>query len=298
MKTQDMKTIYGMVKEFLADREVYCAPETLRFYRESLGLFNSWCEGSGYPYLQDLDVDVLKKYAIYLRGERRIKATSIRTNFRAVNAFLHFLTENGYIPEFQYKIRLPKPDPALVLPLTSGEVEMLVGTIARHSADSPRDMLVFRLMLDCGMRSSEVRHLQMAHVDMGKRLLHIVDSKYNKSRLLPMPEAVAILLRLYLGNRAPGSGPVLLGKDGGMLTPDALKNFFRKLKQRSGIGRVHAHLLRHTFATSYMISHNNIEYLRLYLGHEEYNVTRGYIHLASQCLLTHYDCYRIDPCFV
>lgn len=298
MKTQDMKTIYGMVKEFLADREVYCAPETLRFYRESLRLFNRWCEGAGYPCLRDLDVDVLKQYAVYLRQERQIKATSIKTNFRAVNAFLHFLVENGYIPEFQYKIRLPKPDPALVLPLTSQEVELLVGTIARHSADSLRDMLIFRLMLDCGLRSSEVRHLQMAHVDMGKRLLHVVDSKCNKSRLLPMPEAVAILLRLYLGNRPIGADPVLPGKGGGMLTPDALKNFFRKLKQRSGIGRVHAHLLRHTFATSYMISHNNIEYLRLYLGHEEYNVTRGYIHLASQCLLTHYDCYRIDPCFV
>lgn len=298
MGTQDMVTVYGMVSAFLAGREVYCAPETLRFYRESLGLFGRWCGGAGYPCLQDLGVGVLKQYAVYLRQERRISATSIRTNFRAVNAFLHFLVENGHIPEFQYRIRLPRPDPAPVLPLTPGEVGQLVGTIARHSADSIRDMLVFRLMLDCGMRSSEVRHLQMGHLDMEKRLLHVVGSKCNKSRLLPMPGAVAILLRLYLGSRPPGAGPVLLGKDGGGLTPDALKNFFRKLKRRSGIGRVHAHLLRHTFATSYMVSHNNIEYLRLYLGHEEYSVTRGYIHLASQCLLAHYDCYRIDPCFV
>lgn len=297
MGTQDMKTIYGMVEAFLADREVYCAPGTLRFYRESLGLFNSFCEGHGCVWLQDLDVDVLRRYAVYLRQERQVKATSTKTNFRAVNAFMHFLMENRHIPEFQYKIRLPRPDPALVLPLTPGEVELLVCTIARRSADSLRDMLVFRLMLDCGLRSSEVRHLQMGHVDMEKRLLHIVGSKCNKSRLLPMPEVVAILLRLYLGSR-PRVGPVLLGKDGGGLTPDALKNFFRKLKQRSGIPRVHAHLLRHTFATSYMVTHNNIEYLRLYLGHEGYNVTRGYIHLASQCLLTHYDCYRIDPCFI
>ncbi len=291
-------TIYKMVEEFLVDRAVYCAPDTLRFYRESLRLFCNWGSEFGYTYPRDMDVNMVKQYCIYLREQRKIKATSIKTNFRAVNAFLHFLMENGYIPVFPYKIRLPRPDPALVLPLTSGEVEHLIATIARSNEDSLRDMLIFRLMVDCGMRSSEVRHLCLEHLDMEKRLLHVVDSKCNKSRLLPMPEAVAILLRLYLGGRYPGNGLALLDKDGGGLTVDVLKNFFRKLKKRSGIQRIHAHLLRHTFATSYMVSHNNIEYLRLYLGHEDYNVTRGYIHLASQCLLTHYDCYQIDPCFV
>lgn len=292
MKIQDL------ISAFIADKQVYCAPETVRYYREVLDLFVRWCEAAGYTEPTQLNADVLKQYAVYLRQDRAIKSTSIHTNFRAVNAFVHYLIDNNYISDFRYKIQLPKPDPALVLPLTSGEVGELISAIASTSTDSLRDMLIFRLMLDCGLRSSEVRHLRLEHIDMQKRLLRIVDTKCSKSRLLPMPEVVATLLRLYLGTRYPGTGSALLSKDGQELTAAVLKKFYQKLKQRSGIQRVHAHLLRHTFATSYMISHNNIEYLRLYLGHEEYNVTKGYIHLASQCLLTHYDCYRIDSCFV
>ncbi len=290
--------IQAMIDTFLVDRAVYCAPETIRYYRETLDRFARWCVGEECDELEQINAELLKRYAVYLRQDRKIRATSIHTEFRAINAFLRCAIDNGSLPEFVYKIRLPKSDPAIVLPLTAGEVDELLRVIASTSEDALRDMLLFRLMLDCGMRSSEVRNLRLDHVDIPKRLIRIVDSKCNKSRLLPLPEVVVTLLRLYLGSRYPGVGPVLLSREGRELTTDAVKNFFRKLKRRSGIQRVHAHLLRHTFATSYMITHNNIEYLRLYLGHEEYNVTRGYIHLASQCLLTHYDCYRIDSCFV
>ena len=70
-----------MVEEFLVDRAVYCAPDTLRFYRESLRLFCNWGSEFGYTYPQDMDVNMVKQYCIYLREQRKIKATSIKTNF-------------------------------------------------------------------------------------------------------------------------------------------------------------------------------------------------------------------------
>ncbi|MBO6207674.1 MAG: tyrosine-type recombinase/integrase [Lachnospiraceae bacterium] len=61
--------------------------------------------------------------------------------------------------------------------------------------------------------------------------------------------------------------------------------------------RVRAHLLRHTFATSYMIQVGNLEFLRMYLGHSTYNVTLNYIQSAYQCNLLKYDIYKIDNIF-
>ncbi|MBQ9119672.1 MAG: tyrosine-type recombinase/integrase [Lachnospiraceae bacterium] len=290
--------IHDSIELYLADKAVYCAPDSVRYYREALSLFLFWCSKEGYLQVEQLQVDVLKSYAAYLRNTRQIKATSIHTNFRAVNNYIQFLIEQGFLQKFNYKIKLPKPDPALVMPLSSSEVQQIIRCIASRNVNNIRDMLLFRLMLDCGLRSSEARKLTLPDLDMEKKLIKIVDSKFSKSRLLPMPEVIHILARLYLSDAGSCRKYVFQDAAGSPMNANALKQFFAKLKKRSGVPRVHAHLLRHTFATSYMISHSNIEYLRLYLGHEDYDVTKGYIHLASQCLLTHYDCYRIDGCFV
>ena len=57
---------------------------------------------------------------------------------------------------------------------------------------------------------------------------------------------------------------------------------------------VHCHLLRHTFATSFMMGGGQLEILRVLLGHDEYIVTKDYIHLASQLGVINYDIYRLD----
>ena len=60
---------------------------------------------------------------------------------------------------------------------------------------------------------------------------------------------------------------------------------------------LHAHLLRHTFATSYLVGGGNLEFLRAFLGHSDYNVTRGYSQLAAECKMLGVNVYHLDPIF-
>lgn len=293
MKVADMVPLY------IDSKMSYCAAPSIVYYRDALALFVMYLDSAAVYDVQQLTPAVLRDYAFYLREERKIKATSIHTYFRAVNAFIRWLIEEGYVEEFRYRVKLPKQNPELVLPLTCDEVQELCAAITAYSQFPLRDLIIFRLMLDCGCRSSEVRHLRYSDIDIKHRILKIRDSKFNKSRLLPVPEVLSTLLQLYISEH-PGTaaGFLLESKSGEPLTANSIKQLFGKLKNRSRIRRVHAHLLRHTFATSYMMQHNNIEYLRIYLGHESYQVTQGYVHLASQCLLTRYDVYQIDSCFI
>lgn len=293
-----MVTISDLVDLFISDRLTYCAAASIKYYREDLRKFVSFLSSRGVFDPRDITKVQLQQYAIYLRDTRRIKATSIHTYFRAVYAFLSWLVEEEYIMEYK-RIKLPKQNPETVLPLTTEEVRKILRVIELRSADADRDTLIIRLMLDCGMRSSEVRNLRVRDIDFQKRVIHIRDSKYNKSRVLPLPAKIDDLFYWYFMDREPKKDDwALPSSSGEQLTENALKQFFSKLKRRSQIERVHAHLLRHTFATSYMCSHNNIEYLRIYMGHSSYQVTQTYVHLASQCLLTRYDVYRIPECFV
>ncbi len=60
---------------------------------------------------------------------------------------------------------------------------------------------------------------------------------------------------------------------------------FQRLKISSGISRLYPHLLRHTFATNYIIQGGNLEVLRVLLGHSSISITQIYIHLATQMQL-------------
>lgn len=276
---------------FIADRKTFCAPATIYYYTENLHRFISFLDSREVYEIEQLTQDDIKEYLLFLRS-KNIKNTSIRCYFRAVNAFCFFLIDQELLPYFKYKLKMPRPDPDPVLPLTADEVDLLIRTV-RLTSDSKyciRDILIIRLMLDMGLRSSEIRNLRRK--DVQDNVLTIVNSKYDKSRVLPVPPEVSQLFSDYDLNRFRSNAFIFdISKNG-------IKQFFRRLKRRSSISRLHAHLLRHTFATSYMLHNRNIEYLRIYLGHEDYATTRTYVHLASQCLLTHYDVYRISNVFI
>lgn len=86
-------------------------------------------------------------------------------------------------------------------------------------------------------------------------------------------------------------------KDRKPMTSNAIKQLFQDLKVTSGINRVHAHLLRHTFATSYLMGGGNLEFLRVFMGHSDYNVTKTYSQMAAQYKMLGADVYKLDSIF-
>ena len=81
------------------------------------------------------------------------------------------------------------------------------------------------------------------------------------------------------------------------LTSNTVKMIFQDLKISTGIDRLHAHLLRHTFAISYLIGGGNLEFLRVFLGHYDYAATKTYVAMAAQMKLLGAPVYQLDPIF-
>lgn len=290
--------IADLYDSFINDRMTYCAPDSIRYYRENLSFFIKWLQSSGIDDTEQLDPDVLRKFVVYLRDIRQVKATSIHTYFRAIYSFLHWMINEDHMQQFKYKIKLPRQNPETVLPLSQDEVEHILKTISVTSENARRDLLMFRLLLDCGLRRSEVVNLRCKDVNLQNRLLMINDSKFSKSRIVPIPDLVLDLIRYQLLNRdADSDDSLLLHRRGGPITVSCIKQFFEHLKRRSGINRLHAHLLRHTFGTSYMSYRGNLEYLRIYMGHETLQMTLNYVHLSLQLQLSGYQVYKIDDVF-
>ena len=67
------------------------------------------------------------------------------------------------------------------------------------------------------------------------------------------------------------------------ITASVIERLFKTLKTRQDLltPRIHAHLLRHTFATNYLENGGNIYSLQLILGHSSLEMEKKYVHLTQ-----------------
>lgn len=278
-------TMEAAVTSFLLDKKVYCAPKTLKNYIEHLQRFQLYAPRD----VEGLTPDVIRGYIIHLK-ECKIRNVTINTYVRSVKVFCRWLYEFEYVEtDVFHRIKLPRPDPEIKIPLSVSEVNRIDAVL------NDRDKIIFHLMLDAGLRVQEVCGLRKEDIDLQNRLIYIHNSKYNKSRIVPMAACLIPLLENY--NQKKNNVYLLCSKSGQQMTENLIKQLYQKIKLRSGVNRLHAHLLRHTFATSYIVGGGNLEKLRIMLGHADYNVTKTYLHLAAQFEIVRYPIYQLDAVF-
>ena len=109
------------------------------------------------------------------------------------------------------------------------------------------------LLAATGLRISEALKLTIADVTSDGLLIR--ETKFRKTRLVPLHDTAAAGLKRYLARRGPGSDddPVFIDKRGRALRYIAVKETFDRLVGKAGIKsrsarRPRLHDLRHTFA--------------------------------------------------
>lgn len=293
------------VDRFMRDRASYCADKTLQIYASHLEVFYHFLEKLGGASLQNLtfddfgDVNILQEYILYLRRDYHdITNTTIRSYVRPVKALLRYCYESDICMDYLKGVKLPKDDAVPPVPLLQEEVARLDAVFCMDSVSGLRNFCIVHLMLDCGLRSQEVLHLQVHDVDAAHHLLHIRVSKECKSRITIIPDFLVQRIQEYLHMSGHDSGYVFwaVGSSEPM-THNAIKQLFFKLKKQTGIVRLHAHLLRHTFGTSYLVYGGNLEFLRVFMGHSDYIVTKHYVSLAAQYKMLGVNVYHLDDIF-
>lgn len=265
------------INKFIADREQYCAPRTVKYYGDCLEKFSDFTD--------NLHPDIYGEYVRHLR-KQKISNTSVRTYARGVKVYLHWLLDNELVDDIKLikQSKLPRKDARIVQPLTTQEVKTIDASVK-----SERDFLVIHLMLDCGLRRGEVRGLEWQNIDLESGLLRVERTKSADPRLVPIPSWLVFRLKDY--KLCGGTRPF-------QLTENAIKMMFQKLKKRSGITRIHAHLLRHTFGTSFIYyKMGDLYRLALLMGHKEISTTCNYLHLAAMYDLQQVDIYKLDEVF-
>lgn len=262
----------------------YCVPKTIANYKEHIKRFFKNCPAE----LSQLTDAHIKEYILRLR-ESGTRNVTVRCYLRSIKVFCSWLYENNYTKENLFaRVKLPRSDAELKQPLTINEVKAIDDVLML------RDKIIVHLMLDAGLRASEVCALRNQDVDLINNVIYVHNSKYNKSRIIPLAPNLSKLIHYHTYRYTEF---IVESRTKEQLNVNIIKLLFRRIKKQTGITRVHAHLCRHTFATSYIVGGGNMEKLRIMLGHSDYNVTQNYLHLAAQFEVVHYPIYQLDPVF-
>lgn len=292
------------IDQYINLHRAVSSARTVEYYQDTLEKLQQFAEEQGIIYVSDFDQDKFLLYLTTLRN-RGIKNTSVNTYTRGVRAFANWCVDHDYLTKsFCTGVKRLRDDSEQIYPLTSKQVVQIdeyLGLLPFDTAScnsmtylEMRNYIIFHLMLDCGLRRQEVINLDIRDVQVTS--LVIRNSKYNKSRIVPLPEELHDYIRTYINLENRKTGPVLLTNSGERITADAIRKLFCNISKDTEI-HVHPHQLRHTFATSYIAGGGNLEFLRIILGHASYNITQRYLHIAAQCTISDIDVYRLDKCF-
>lgn len=241
----------------------------------------------------------------------RLNPTVRRNRLRVVRNFLLFHCRDHpatWVPDLSL---FPKPQPDRVPRIISpAEMARILATARRLPAlnyNPLRAQIIhaaFILLFCCGLRRSELLHLRLRHYDREERTLRIEETKFHKSRLVPLHATVARALERFLARWPshrqldPDCSLIWSGRPtstGDGMTGTALRQNWLRLCGSAGVldhhGRPpHIHDLRHSMAVAVLHRgyargrdpNSLLPYLASYLGHVSPVSTHHYLHLTPE----------------
>ena len=297
---------------FLRFRASYCGAVTMEGYERNLLSFCRYLEGAtGYAAsalpVDRIGVDELAGYQSYLRKKtvsrtgKALASRSVVTYMTDVRTFFNYLVDFDILEKSPMKkVRILKKSQKQLAPLTINEAAVIDRCFDLATVNGLRNYLMFHLYLDCGLRRSESFNLCWEDIHFAESYL-FVKGKGRKERFVPLPASIAARLKdfliLYVFDTEPRKRRVFTLADGRPFTDNALKDVYSRLKQKTGIQRLHPHFLRHTFATSYIVSGGDVLMLREILGHYDVEITQHYVHEAAKLKIIKYPIYPVDKIF-
>ncbi len=271
------------VEAFLALLAVRRAPATVDAYRRDLARLAAFL---GKPVAAASAAD-LERYAASLRAEG-LAATSLARRIAAARTFfahLQLIGARGDNPAAE--VALPRRGRRLPRVLSPREVERLIEAASGTSPRALRDRALVELLYGAGLRVSEATGLGPGAVDLDERAVRVA-GKGGRERVVPVGREAVAALERYLARGRPvldrrHRPELFLNARGGPLTRSGAFLILRRLAAAAGLdpGRVHPHLLRHSFATHLLEGGADLRSVQEMLGHADLGTTELYTHVSD-----------------
>lgn len=271
------------------------APTTVVWYTHMLKRFAIWMGVDA--TLKDLTVDRARDYVAELQarttryddhphhGQKRggLSATSIHGYVRSLKVFSRWMFDEGYTDKDMFsRLRRPKLPQTVVDVLTDDEVDKIFADLTPGTFTGARNLAVYLMLFDTGIRASELCTLTLSNTDLKKGEIKVV-GKGNKERIVSLVGQTRTVMLSYINFHRPQTSHdyVFTTFEGEPFSYSALIQMMKRLGRRLGIPRLHPHLFRHSFAVRWIMAGGNVIALQKTLGHTSLEVTKLYLHFSD-----------------
>jgi integrase/recombinase XerD len=241
------KEMFDLLESFILEKDSTLAPRTLEHYQRHLYNVILWLSDFNIHDPRDVTTDDLRDWL-------RARDVAPSTQHVAICALKQFFRWSVGQENPAEKIPFPKRRPTPQRTLTIAQVEQLLAHLDTSKPKGIRDLALISLLLDTGLRASEICRLELAHFDLeaqslvvrikGGRIGGAVFGSYTQSTVanwLSIRDQFARASTVFVsvGGNRPGTS----------LTRCGLGAILRQLGKESGIGLISPHDFRRSLAT-------------------------------------------------
>jgi len=306
-------SVYSMhIDSLIAEYLLCCQTEgksvrTVDWYRQKLRYFAQFLSSRGIAgELDGISAREIRLFIHHLQNEvksgannpyrpvqdRPLSPQTVAGYVRTLRAFFSWTVREMILDESPMRqVRTPQV-PRRDMPFfTDEEVARLLTAIQSPTPVGQRNYAIVVLLLDTGMRVSELVNMTESGLHLDQGYLTVV-GKGDKQRAIPLGRnSRKVLLRYLRRYRPEPSRPhcerVFLTRSGTPMRADYLYKVISDACRKVGIKgkRLGPHTCRHTFARSFLLNGGDLLTLQRILGHTSLEVVKLYVNLRTEDLL-------------
>ena len=226
----------------------------------------------------EVSVDDIEDFKELLKTQR-YTTKSISRKVNSIKSFFRFLMETGVVDSNPAKMVVqPKYEQLPPKVLTKTEYRALRDACR----GDVRMTAIVELLLQTGMRISELANLKLEDLDLDKNVINIDVNDTGVSRKVPMNEMAKRALSEYLRNRPRArENTVFLTKTCRPFLIRNIRNSIDRYFKLAGLKDVKVNDLRHTFIVEQLRAGVPLVYVSQLVGHKRITTTEKYLQFVE-----------------
>lgn len=263
---------------------------TVKNYCDDLEQFFMFMNEQYIEKLTDVTHQDTRLYLTKLH-EKKMARASVSRKISALRGFYRYLMREAIVDENPF-LNVHRPKGMKKLPSFFYEEEMneLFETVQGTDALSMRNKALLELMYGTGIRVSECAGLTLKDIDFDLGVI-LVHGKGGNERYVPFGSFAAEAVEAYIkSSRASliknnDHSILFVNFRGGPLTTGGIRYILTGLMDKASLsGKIHPHMLRHTFATHLLNNGADMRTVQELLGHASLSSTQMYTHVTKEHL--------------